>query len=236
MSEIQAASELRETFSDLAVSLIKELVEKHTSAEEFRKSIATLPLSLNKKTTLPINNVDQIENLMLLTDLFHLLNANIWNFFDYQVLEYVIDKFGSDAIQDTMSQFISSFRKFEQNTVLYDFFECYPGRMQKLPGYTEVTANIDGNPKHFTLAELNQFRHNVCIKFLPPLSEKAMLFYKHQRDDFSITWILPSDLARQLQIASTSPENHEFFQKHRVILSVNLEEEEDKGVSGKHGH
>ena len=179
LSEIQAASELRECFTDLAVSLIKELVDNHTLAEELRKYMATLPLSLNKKITLPMkSHEDPIQNLAFLTDLFHLFNVNVWNFFDYHILKYVIDKFGSDDIRDSMAQYVSNFKKFEENTLLYNFFECWPGRMQKLPGYTDVVTRIDENPKYYTLAELDQFRQSICSKLLPPLSEKAMFYYK----------------------------------------------------------
>lgn len=230
-ANIQEISDLRESFSKLAFSFCNELVVTRTHAEDFRKHVAALPLSLNSRINFPISkSIDDVENLNTLTNLFYLLNANVWNFFDYQVLQYVITKFGSDAIQGSMREYISNFKEFEETTTLHDIFEHWPGQMQKLPGYAEVIVNLDGDPKQCTLAHLNMLRHHICARFLPPLSEYAMRYCKHRKDNFQVIWILPSDLAVKLRQVVGKPESQDFLRMYQTFLSIKLDSEFTPGI------
>lgn len=105
-SGIHTVSELQRVFSDVTVSLLRHL--SNIKAEEFRSYVALLPLSLNtrKISTTMKAYMGQIEDIKCLTDLFHYLDANLWNFFDHQVLKCIIDEFGSEDIRETMKSYI----------------------------------------------------------------------------------------------------------------------------------
>ena len=232
-SAIQAGSELRESFCNMAALLLRHLIENNTSAEKLRKHIAALALSLSSKTNVPIKQgVDQVENIMNLSDLFHYLNANIWNFFDYHLLKYVIHQLGGDLENDLIKRYISNFRSYEQSTLLLDFFESWPGRMMKPPGYAEVTTSIQADPQHYTLAQLNKLRQHICTKFLPSNSEYAMLYYKHQpeRKGIHVTWIMPPGLAVRLKEASSHPDAHDFLKKYQATLHITADTSVKRGM------
>ena len=161
-STIQAISDLCESFTHISESYLRDLTENKTRAEELRKLLILLPLSLDSHINTPIHqNVDEIENTKKLSAFFNLLNERMWNFFDYCVLKYLIDQLGNDHVRDLMKRYTFDFALFEQNTPLHSFFENWPGRMMKPAGYAEVTTSIQADPQHYTLAQLNKLRqHN----------------------------------------------------------------------------
>ena len=224
ISGIHTVSELQRVFSDLTFSLLKHL--STIKAEEFRSYVAKLPLSLSKRevSTTMKPDMSQIEDFTCLTNLYHYLDANLWNFFDHHVLKYIIDEFGSEDISAMMKNYISIFKKFAEKTQLVDFCEYWPGRAQIIPGYTEISACISGDQQCYSVAKLSQFQHDICVKFLPLLSEYSMLFYKHQKETFQISWILPSALALSLQEAILTLPCQDFLKKYQICLSVHLKE------------
>lgn len=219
---IQAVSELQKSFSELEVCLLNEIMDGHIPAKEFQSYISTLPLSLKNSAALNRDISEFQDTKGYLNDLFHFLNANLWNFFDHKVLTSAISKFGSINNQESVEKYIFNFELFLQNTTLQEFFVCWPGRVQKLHGYIEVTANIGGKPENYTLAKINQFKQNICSKFLPPLSEHSVLLYRHHKENFLFTWIMPSELAQILQESTDNQDFRYYLEQYQVHLSFKL--------------
>ena len=191
-----------------------------THAEDVRKVVADLPfLSFSGRTDDPIpKEIEQIENSKILNDLFHFLNTNVWNFFDYHLLAHVIGCLGNDP---DMKQYTSCFKKFQGNTTLDHFFGSWPGRKQKPRGYVPVVMSIGGSLEQYTVAKLNKLRQYICENYLPPQSHYAMLFYKHQREKMEVTWVMPSKLAAILNKAIGQSEARDNLRKKfQVTVSI----------------
>lgn len=106
LRRIQAASELQKLFSELEVSLFSELVDGNIPAKGFQRYIDSLPLSLKKSFRIPLDRDVGDDTKGYLIDLFHFLNANLWNFFDHEVLTSVINRFGSSGLQSSVKKYI----------------------------------------------------------------------------------------------------------------------------------
>lgn len=223
-------SELRESFAELSEYLLKDLIN-HARAEDLRKVVTTLPLFLNSKTNEIISSdIGKIENISKLSDLFHFFHHNLWNFFDYQVLEHIIEKLGSDLVKDSMRRYTAHFKEFEENTSLSSFFESWPGRSQTLKGYVQVTATINSSLLSYTVVQINKLRQFICKKYLPPLSQYAMLYYKPLRENGQVTWILPSGQAKALKQAIEQPGVSDFLEKNFQVALLVPEDDTSPGT------
>ena len=212
-------SKLETTLSELAFCLLRELREKSISVDDIVDYLCVVPLSFNREIyNLIHNKIDEIEDEKNLRRFIILLNT-VWNFLDYHLLEYIIIKFGSKSLKESMRQYISEFENFQRNTTLYHFAQCWPGRQKKPPEYVEVTAKLRLDPKTCTLNMLDELRKSIQRKFFPSLSEyiNTLLHGKHMLGSFVITWILPPQLADQLIRAANRPENHSFFKENNIL-------------------
>lgn len=212
---------LSNRFHRLGMSLLYDLEERGVKARDLRNHIAIIPCHLIQETcTSTSMMIDTLENFKTLTGLIHFLNSRIWNFIDYHLLEYTIARFGSDSLQRYMQEYVRELEKFENETTVFDFMECWPGRETKPPNYDEIGAKIDKDPKRCTIKELNDFRCSLGVEFLPSLVEYTkyiMFHYKHANGCFSVTWILPSAVASLLKEAASKPSASLFFQRNEIL-------------------
>lgn len=208
-------------FHSITKSLLDELRKKSIKATDIGDHIAILPLSLMQESYTTTSLVaDELEDKRTLTGLLHFLNGCVWNFIDYHLLEYVIAEFGSEHLKQRMKQYVMDLERFESHTTVYEFIEHWPGRQLKPPNFDELTVKINKDPYSCTLKELNDFRQSLCVEFWPRLSEYAqfiMYHYKHSEGCFIVTWILPSDLALELEKLAKRPSSHEFFMQNQIL-------------------
>ena len=168
----------------------------------------------------------------------------MWNIIDYNLLEYIINKFGSGSLKESMKGYVSKLEGFRQNTSVYQFTKWWPGRSQKFPDYIEVRMKVEQDSESYTLEDLNKIRQGMCKNFLPPLSEYAVFHYKHRLGCFMITWIMPLDFAIMLrQKVISQPKSCIFFEDHAIqSLFIHNEKiysaskEEPVPTSGKGGN
>ena len=207
---------LEDSLSELVHRFLGELRERNIPVSDIINYLTSIQWSKNKEVyNLVHEKMDEME------DVRHLINllSTVWNFLDYHLLEYIIIKFGSESLKESMRQYVSDFENFQQNTILYDFAQCWPGRQKKPPEYAEVIAELCLDPKTCTLNMMDELRKDIQRKFFPSLSEyiSTLLHDKHRMGSFAITWILPPQLADQLIKDANQPENHSFFKENDII-------------------
>ena len=210
---------LENSFHELAYRLLGELREKNIHVNNIVDCLTVTQWSKNKEVyNLVHEKMDEMENEKTLRRLINLLNT-VWNFLDYHLLEYIIIKFGSKSLKENMRQYVSDFENFQQNTTLYHFTQCWPGRQKKPPEYVKVTAELRLDPKTCTLHKLDELRRTIQREFFPSLSKyiSTLLDDKHEMGSFVITWILPPQLADQLIRGAIRPENHHFFKENNIL-------------------
>jgi hypothetical protein len=217
--------ELDGRFHAISLSLLDCLEETGVKPSQVRKHIAILPTSLFKEAGQAIDEVaDKFESKRTLTGLFSFLNATLWNFIDYHLLKYVIERFGSVFLKMHMDQYVQDLEVFESHISVHDLIEFWPGQDNMPKKYSEASVKIDKDPKVCTLAELNVIRQKLFVAFWPPLSEYAKLvmhFKKFLNGCFVVVWVLPSYLATELAKAINSLEVQALLEENQVLsLSV----------------
>ena len=177
---------LMDRFCEIEVALVEELEEKGVIAADVRRHISILPLPLLKDMYLYIEpEADKLEEKKTLTGLLSFLSVRVWNFIDYHLLEHVVMKFGSESLQDNMKLYMRELEWFESQTTVHALIECWPtGQDFKPPKYEDDAVMVNIDPKSCTVKELNEIRRNLCVKFLPPLSELAHNLVMFHRKGF----------------------------------------------------
>lgn len=104
-----AFSKVSDMFHSIEVSLLDDLDKRGVMVNEVRNRIATLPLLPNKESYASIKPfADELEDYKTLTGLFNFLNAFVWTYVDYHLLEYVVAEFGSEHLKERVKQYVAN--------------------------------------------------------------------------------------------------------------------------------
>ena len=222
----------------MGIMLLQELEQNKVKATDIRYHISFLPLQLIPECYRSTKeSFDELEKLKTLTGLFHFLNGQVWNFIDYHLLEYVISKFGSQRLKQCMEQYAADLKKYKSHATVHEFMQFWPTR-QKPPNYDDITVKLDKDPKLYTLRELDEFRQNLSVEFLPRLSDYAKFVtyhYSHAEGSFIVTWILPPGLVSEFEAVARSPKGQAFFVQNQVLSVVTrVSESETREVYAIH--
>ncbi len=224
---------LQDDFSSMASCLLRELDMKKCDVESVRSRLTILPERVNKEIFLSLPIEESSDNSSSIQVIFNFLNAKVWNFVDYHLLKFMVDTFGSDELKTQMSHYIEQLERFLMATPVSSFITCWEGHNTKpSQSYSEFEVKFTPeNSEAFTMQTLNNFRRNIQAKFLPPLSEYAVLHYRHRFGCFIVTWILPSDFARHIEEGIVELKHCKIFEKYfveyisiqnKVVYSVHM--------------
>ena len=216
----------------MEVSLLEELQQNGVKASKIRNHISVLPLPLLQECYRSTEeSLDKLEKRQTLTGLFHFLNAKVWNFIDYHLLEYVISEFGSQRLKQSMEQYAADLKQYKNHATVHEFMQFWPTR-QKPPNYDDITVKLDKDPKLYTMRELDEFRQSLSVEFWPRLSDYAKYVTYHYSQAvgcFIVTWILPPGLVSEFEAVARSPKGQSFFVENQV-LSVVIRVSEPEGA------
>lgn len=192
---------LESKFRHLSTFILEELAEKEIDAEKIRKHVWSLPYNLKQVGSgTNSEHAQSIEQKRSDVDrLFAYLDATIWNFIDYKLLEHITSLFGSSKLQKEMGAYISEISTFESEVMISELVQHWPGRKHTPSTYCELTTRFDLDPDRCTLRRLNSLRKKVCDHFLPPLAELAFLHCKLSPGRVvEVVWLVARDLIPSL--------------------------------------
>jgi hypothetical protein len=203
--------QLNEAFHGLSATLLEGLEGRVKASEVLRH----LPI-------VPIEKAIEADDEEALNALHMFLNASMWNFLDYHLLEHIIKEFGSESLKLSMQRYVQDLDEFKINTTMRDLMECWPGQVKMPSQYCEVILKIDKDPSFCTVAELSDLRRELCIQFWPRLSEYAQFILLHRRQwEDLVMWRFPSELTSELEKALDKPKTHALLRESHVLsLSV----------------
>ena len=168
--------------------------------EEVKTSITLLPNTIKleyKRFLDKMAETQVLGNCSDIEQLFVCLN-NYWSFFDYSLIEPLIEEHGSKDLQQKMQEYVKDMTEFRQKTVVETFAQVWIGDRDNLPKekFTTLTANLKKDPAHCTLEELDRLRKEFCAAY--HLSESALMFNRCRRGSVIIEWLLPRQLMKEL--------------------------------------
>ena len=165
---------LENKFVKLQVTLLSQLKAMNVSVDDLILQISCIP-SVNvvyhswKKIV-----KNDFKNLnALFTD----LNGTVWSILDPYLLEYLINICEIEELKKDMKIYSTELILFKEKTLVSDFISCWKEGLNRIaiPDFEEITINCD--KKISTLADLDEFRKNLKIRFLPSLTDIITLIY-----------------------------------------------------------
>ena len=212
------------TFETLALSCLSELEETQLGMRKFRTSLMLLPATIKLEHTAFLKeNLATFLRAENLEEIFMHLNL-YWNFIDYSLLDYIIDRFCSEELRKEMKEYLVDLEKFRRVTTISQMICSMPGRVEPPPSFTEFTNTLDRDASTFTLEELEELRVKLCNEFT--LSNFILMFRGVVKGSLIITWIVPSCIVARLRqsLLEKARARLPFFQEN-AITSVSIDGE-----------
>jgi hypothetical protein len=214
---------LENRFDDLQTRIINELSTKPgITAKELLNKLTQLPLSLRKEYESSISKrIHGMRSETQINDLFIVHLNPLTSFIDYGLIEYVIKKFGSDALKRDMRSYCSEMIVFMKETTIKQLIDHLPGQAEVPPKFSLIEAKIGENASECTLEQLNTIRKRHCSELR--LSEIVFhLLALVDSNSFIVRWLVPSAIVSDImKYARTIDQS--FYQECR-ITSLTLDE------------
>ena len=155
---------LEDQFDSLRASIIRELSAKPgMTVQTLLKQLTGLPLLLRKEYESSIaKRMPSMQTATQVNELFIVHLNPLTSFIDYGLIEYVIKKFGSDALKREMRSYCSEMIVFMKETTIKQLIGHFPGQTEIPPKFSLIEAKIGENAGECTLEQLNRLRKRYC--------------------------------------------------------------------------
>ncbi len=122
-------------------------------------------------------NLDTISENRSVDKFFNYLNL-YWSFIDFNLLEYLISKFGSEGLQAQMASYVADLVRFRKSTTVSQFakhmhWPKFGGKKDPPPHFSELIAKLPDDPSSCTLEYVEELRMHFCREFF--LSKSALV-------------------------------------------------------------
>ena len=138
-----------------------------------------------------------------------------WDFLNFDLLEHVINKFGSEDHKHKMKSYKHDLQFFRKSTRLCDFIHCWPVRGQTPPEteLREFIMKVGHQWDSCTLEDLESLKGVITRKFFLP--EFTLQLKKLMEGSITITWLIPVPFVKRLQEAIESTSS-KFFMEQKI--------------------
>ena len=218
-------------FGKLQRAARKELELKHNAVELVRDELTTLPRQIMTENFSYIKRVTKpngVARFIDLTNFFQYLHLYCWTFFEYKVLEVLINNNCSDVLRARMSSYVSDIQTFKEKTKISDFIKhakhSSHGLLSQVKKKTtpqtfkKLTTKHGIDPDTHTLSELDAFRletgNRVCLN--RTLSECAFQLYTLKHGSIIVEWLFPEELADALMSFVESDDGKKLLQEYFI--------------------
>ena len=213
----QLVNKLEERFSDLIDCTYKALLEKKVDGDVrcFRSSLLSVKVSQKHIHQEFIDkHLIKVDKETTFDDLWIRL-SNYCNFLNFDLLEHVISKFGSEDLKHKMECYKCELQSFRKATRLRDFIDCWPVQGETPPetDLREFVAKMKHDWENCTLEDLETLKGVITRKFFVP--EFAIKLKQIMEGSIIITWLIPAPLVTALQEAVKTTSS-DFFLEHKI--------------------
>ena len=199
-------------FSDLVYCTYETLADKGIEANRFHAYLMALDLSRSKE------HGEFINNLFEPGTTFHNLWGRLcgyWNFLNFNLLEHVVSKFGSEDLKHKMESYVHDLQSFRKATRLCDFIDCWPvlGETPPKSDLRTFVVKMKHDWDRCTLEDLETLKGVITHKFFLP--DFALRLKEIETGSIIVTWFLPAPFTKTLQEAMGNTAS-DFFIDHKI--------------------
>ena len=109
-----------------------------------------------------LHAVEESDGQSIITSGVFLQFSPLFVFIDYDLLNYMIMKFGSAGLKSEMALCIEDVKIFMRETTVGDLIDYWPGCEVPDLNYAELKTKFRDDPMIYTLERLNKFRRKFC--------------------------------------------------------------------------
>ena len=213
--------ELETEFNELQDQLVSELNLKGIAVYTILQAITKPPFEIRKTYETVIQNMlPDLEDRKSIHTLFFRLTP-LFTFIDYELLEHLISKFGSDDLKKSMKSYACRIKLFKRDTTISDMIDYWPGPSsvdEEEKYFKRLRAKFNGEPKTYTLEKLDNFRRIFFSQMR--LSEFVSVFILtslESASSFYAEWLIPTVIVPDVVAAATLVEDS-FYVEEGVAL------------------
>ena len=227
----ETITKLEKQFSGLQRRLQSEMkTNSEVSPETLVDSLTLLPISLRGDyQKFVFENLKTLEKAESIREIFHHLNVH-FTFIDYRLLEFLVDEYGSRRLKQDMSVYTKKMAVFMDETTVQQLMDHWPGQRDIPPHFEELRAVINGDPKTYTLRQLDDLRKRVCSQTML-LDTILILIGVERRSSFLVCWVVPSIFVPRLKSVISRLRN--FYQREH-IFSVSVDTQRLYSIAVRH--
>ena len=223
--------QLENRFSDLMCCTYLLLTDKGIEDRHFHACLIALDVSRRKEHGEFVNNI--LKCGPNLYDLWCKL-CDYWNFLNFNLLEHVVNKFGSPDLKLKMKSYTCDLQKFRSATRLSDFVDCWPVKGETPPDLRTFVVKMNLNWERCTLEDLETFKGGITHQlFLPDF---MLRLEKIEEGSITVTWLLPAPYVK-LSLMAIQSTSIEFFMEQKIeTISIDGHECYPSPITGVSGH
>ena len=188
-------------FADLVVKIVIDLQTQQKGTEFVANFVTRIRFGL----TQPLkgqydeymkSNAKRLKELGDIDEVMAEL-VKLWTFVDYHLVEYIINRFGSEELNKEMNTFTAELKVFRSNTTVSKFAKYCEKKLYP-PEYREMDIKIDVDPNRWTLEDLENARMEMCTKLdktnpHPYPSLFAILVSEVKEGCVVVVWAVPRE-------------------------------------------
>ena len=193
---------LIEQFDCLHERLVNELSKGGISVNQVLRALTRLPFTFRKEYESTIQSMlYELVQEKIVHNLFYHLNP-LFTFIDYELLQHLVSKFGSQALKQNMASYIAEVQLFKKVTTIGELIDCWPGLEVPPIDYTILRAKFADDPKSYTLEKLDSFRNRFYNKLRrSEFVAVSILMLVQPANSFIAVWFIPTVAVQELSVA-----------------------------------
>ena len=159
--------------------------------------------------------------------------GNYWDFLNFDLLEHVVSRFGSEDLKHKMESYKHDLQSFRKATRLCDFIDCWPVRGQTPPEteLREFVIKVGHHWDNCTLEDLEKLKGVITRKFF--LREFDLRLKEIKEGCITIIWLIPELFVEDLQVAIESTSSEFFLEQKIETITIDGQEYHPSSMKAK---
>ena len=208
---------LIEQFDCLHERLVNEVSKGGISVGKVLRALTRLPFTFRTEYESKIQSMlPELEERRVIDSLFYRLNP-LFTFIDYELLQHLVSKFGSQELKREMTSYTEKVQLFKKVTTIGELIDCWPGLEVPSIDYTVLRAKFTDDPKSCTLEKLDSFRNRFYNKLRrSEFVAVSILMLVQSANSFIAVWLIPTVGVQELTEAIHQIDTT-FFQTEQIL-------------------